>query len=197
MEKKTFYYEEIFLQGQLDDIFKSIPCPIRTRTEIDQALQAWAYFQNPSIEPLSYNADIRDELLSIGETANQLWDKINRLSEDASIRLHVHLNNSPTAHVVHTLSALKKAVELSTSNKVKRGRPKEDNFRSALAQLMLIWRWAIKGKQFGTNFLQFAESPLSVVFGDNEDGQPIEELMREIRIDINKRPQEYILHYLP
>lgn len=192
-----FYNSENFSKDQLNDIHKLIPHPVQDKSEIFAALQRWAFLQIKQINPLKYNAEIRDEISAVGQSAEKLWHKIINLSEDASIRLETYLDAPASFHAAEVLSKLNKAAELATDSKVKKGRPATSDFRNALLQLMLIWRWANKGNSFGNKFLDFAEVPMSVAFGDNEQGQPIEELMREIRPELNKHPQGYTFHQLP
>jgi hypothetical protein len=194
MVSGDYYNAKVFSEDQLADLLKLIPDKIQQSADITEALQAWAYFSINHTDRVKYNADVRDELSAIKGLINKLRKKIINLSEDASIQLQSHLGS---CGVVEQLPNLEAAIQSATKSPVVRGRPKSSHYRQTLKELMLVWRWANKGNGFGFKFLDFAEVPMSIAFGFKDEAQPIEELMREIRLYLNKHPNGQTLHYLP
>lgn len=201
-------HTQIFSDEEFEDIFRTLPTPLATPKNVRIVLENWARGVQKDNSEETYNLEVREELLEVSKSIERLKGSISNLSNYAEIRLWFSLGRShgmstvsdgslELENIKQMLDGLRIAVDTITEQPLRIGRPTKAITRMALAELMMIWKWATGRKTFGESFDGFAETPLSITFEWKTDGQTNIELRRSIQSDMNKNPDRYKVHYLP
>lgn len=205
----------------IGDLWQAIRPKHVSETRFRKAICRWAGIAEDCIKLAGDDLSIRDKCRALERFSNALREAAKAWNDlgDAQIDLWRYFETqlAPTNSdvpfsglaeaikifdfrlAVHLEDVACHAENLSDQMTAQSGRPTGDAKRNAIAELVLIWRWATGQDRLGEGFDNFGQQALSTLYRwpTSEGVKNWVEDRRAVSAAISRNPSDYDLCYLP